>query len=107
MSKPFPSPNPFRHPSTFPPTPKIPPLGLSLRCNPKHPYLATRGLSPETIAEFDLGFCATGPLRNRIAIPVHDAQGQVIGYAGRWPGAPPPTDVADRGRRRSSQSRGT
>lgn len=63
-----------------------PPLGVTLTLNPKHPYLAKRGLDPETIAEFGLGYCSRGLMRGRIAIPIHDADGNLVAYAGRWPG---------------------
>jgi DNA primase len=48
-----------------------------------HPYLLNRGFTPETIAKFGLGYCLRGLLKDRIAIPLHDATGQLIGYAGR------------------------
>lgn len=61
-----------------------PPLDFELKgLNPEHPYLAGRGLTPETIRLFGLGFCPRGMLKNRIAIPLHDAEGALIGYAGR------------------------
>ena len=50
-----------------------------------HPSLAERGLTPETIAEFDIGFCGKGMMADRIAIPIHNPEGQVVAYAGRWP----------------------
>jgi DNA primase len=55
----------------------------------EHPYLTERGLSPETIQRFGLGFCSKGLHKDRIAIPIHNATGQLVAYAGRWPG---PTD---------------
>jgi DNA primase len=51
--------------------------------DPKHPYLASRGFSPETIEHFGLGYCGKGMMSERIAIPLHDASGNLIGYAGR------------------------
>jgi DNA primase len=48
-----------------------------------HPYLASRGFTPETIAHFGLGFCGRGLLEGRIAIPLHDDCGNLVGYAGR------------------------
>lgn len=65
------------------------PLAPPLRLDPAHPYLAARGLSAETISVFGLGYCADGELRGRIAIPIHDHLGQLIAYAGRYPGEPP------------------
>ena len=54
-----------------------------------HPYLTERGLTAETIAEFGIGYCAKGILAGRIAIPIHNADGQIVANAGRWPGEPP------------------
>ena len=54
-----------------------------------HPYLAERGLTPETIIDFGVGFCAKGMMADRIAIPIHNAEGAVVAYAGRYPGEPP------------------
>ena len=50
--------------------------------------IATRGLTPETIVDFGLGHCAKGMMAGRIAIPIHNADGKVVAYAGRWPGEP-------------------
>lgn len=54
-----------------------------------HPYLAERGLTQETIVDFGLGYCAKGMMAERIAIPIHDPEGDVVAYAGRYPGEPP------------------
>ena len=48
-----------------------------------HPYLKERGFTDETIRHFGLGFCNRGMLKGRIAIPLHDPQGQLVGYGGR------------------------
>jgi DNA primase len=53
-----------------------------------HPYLAERGLDLETIVDFGVGFCAKGMMAGRIAIPIHNAEGNVVAYAGRFPGEP-------------------
>jgi DNA primase len=55
----------------------------------EHPYLAERGLSLETIVDFGMGFCSKGMMADRIAIPIHNAKGEVVAYAGRFPGEPP------------------
>lgn len=68
---------------------ELKPLAFSLALDSEHAYLKERGLSAETIAAFGLGFCSRGILKGRIAIPIHDAKGQLVGYAGRWPGDPP------------------
>lgn len=54
-----------------------------------HQYLKQRGLTAETISTFGVGGCPHGMLRGWIAIPVHDAKGNLVAYAGRWPGTPP------------------
>jgi len=60
------------------------PLDFELkRLDSDHPYLSERGLTPKTISHFGLGFCKRGIMASRIAIPLRDAQGQLIGYAGR------------------------
>ncbi len=60
------------------------PLDFTLRnLDPDHPYLKGRGLTPETIATFGLGYCNKGLMKGRIAIPLHDTDGTLIGYAGR------------------------
>lgn len=53
----------------------------------EHPYFTERGLSAETVQTFGLGFCTKGILKDRIAVPIHNAAGQLVAYAGRWPGA--------------------
>jgi len=61
-----------------------PPLDFELKdLDPKHPYLRNRGFTPETINHFGLGYCGRGMLQGRVVIPLHDAKGQLVGYAGR------------------------
>ena len=65
------------------------PLGFALQnLDPAHAYFAERGLTPEMVAEFGLGFCNKGSMTGRIVIPIHNAEGQLVAYAGRWPGTP-------------------
>jgi DNA primase len=54
-----------------------------------HPYLAERGLDLETIVDFGMGFCAKGMMAGHIVIPIHNVKGELVAYAGRWPGEPP------------------
>jgi len=56
-----------------------------------HPYLTgERGLTQESIVDFGLGFCSKGMMAERIAIPIHNAKGEVVAYAGRFPVKEPP-----------------
>lgn len=59
------------------------------KLNPEHQYLKDRGLKPETVQYFGLGFCSHGLMKNRIVIPIHNEKGELVAYAGRWPGNPP------------------
>jgi DNA primase len=60
------------------------PLDFELKSlDREHPYLRTRKFSDATIDEFELGFCSKGYLKDRIAIPLHDQQRRLVGYAGR------------------------
>jgi DNA primase len=60
------------------------PLDFELKdLDQTHPYAFDRGFTKDTIAHFGLGFCSRGMLKGRLAIPLHDDQGRLIGYAGR------------------------
>jgi DNA primase len=66
------------------------PLGFELtKLDTEHPYLKERGLSADTTRRFGLGFCASGSMAGRIVIPIHNIEGKIVAYAGRWPGEPP------------------
>jgi DNA primase len=69
-------------------SPVNPPLTFELKnLDADHPYLRERGLTKETIVAFGLGyFGGKGTMHGRIVIPIHDETGQMIAYAGRWPG---------------------
>jgi DNA primase len=60
------------------------PLDFELKgLDAKHPYLLNRRFTQETIDRFGLGFCSRGMLKDRVAIPLHDHDGKLVGYAGR------------------------
>lgn len=51
-----------------------------------HPYLAQRGIDPATASEFGVGlYPGPGLMRGRIVIPIRNAHGQLVAYAGRAP----------------------
>ena len=62
-----------------------PPLLLALTgVDPSHPYLVERGIDPATAVEFGVGFYAgPGLLSGRMVIPIANARGQTVAYAGR------------------------
>jgi DNA primase len=66
--------------------PVNPPLTFALKLDPKHPYLVERGLSAGLVAGFGLGYCNRGVMAGRICIPIHNERGELVAYAGRWPG---------------------
>jgi DNA primase len=55
----------------------------------EHPYLTERGLALETLVDFGVGYCTKGMMAERIAIPIHNPEGKVVAYVGRFPGEPP------------------
>lgn len=61
------------------------PLRFTLQyVNPRHPYLAARGVTPHTVRTFGLGlYTGKGLLRGRVVIPIHNDSGELIAYAGR------------------------
>ena len=60
------------------------PLDFTLQgLDPEHPYLAVRCFTPETVRHFGLGFASRGLIKDRIAIPLKNRDGQLVGYAGR------------------------
>jgi DNA primase len=69
-----------------------PPLKFRLdKVDRAHPYFAERGITQEGIIDFGLGYFTgdKGIMVGRIAIPIHNVKGEVVAYAGRWPGNPP------------------
>lgn len=60
------------------------PLDFELKgLEANHPYLAARGFTVDTMSYFGVGYCSRGLLKDRIAIPIHDPEGKLVGYAGR------------------------
>jgi DNA primase len=61
------------------------PLAFQLKgIDHEHPYLKTRGITPETAQTFGVGyFSGKGSMSGRIVIPIHDESGELVAYAGR------------------------
>lgn len=60
------------------------PLDFELKgLQPDHSYLTRRGFSEKSIRHFGLGYCVRGLMAGRIAIPIEDTEGRLVGYAGR------------------------
>jgi DNA primase len=60
------------------------PLDFALKnLSDDHDFFHKRQLSKSTIQHFGLGYCTKGMFAGRIAIPLHNGKGELIGYAGR------------------------
>ncbi len=59
-------------------------LGFTLTLDPAHPYLKEREVPPELVKLFGLGGSNKGTMVGRVAIPIHDVNGELVAYAGRW-----------------------
>jgi DNA primase len=65
-----------------------PPLKFTFKhLDTRHSYLTQdRGLKEATIDFFGLGHHAgKGIMQGRVVIPIHNEQGELVAYAGRWP----------------------
>jgi DNA primase len=82
------SPPSEQHPAAPPAAPAVinPPLTFSLKLEPKHPYLDARNVRLAERDTFGLGYCDRGLMKGRICIPIHNEKGELVAYAGRWPG---------------------
>jgi len=50
----------------------------------RHPYLVERGVTEEIAKTFGVGFFpGKGSMQNRIVIPIHNREGDLVAYAGR------------------------
>ena len=68
-----------------PPAPVVfRPFTASLALNPDTPFLREKGIRPETAATFQSGlYRGRGFLQGCVAVRLHDANGDPLGYAGR------------------------
>jgi DNA primase len=62
------------------------PLEFAPPLDPSHPYLTQRGIPPGLVEAFGLGYCGKGIMAGRVCVPIHDADGRTVAYAGRWVG---------------------
>ena len=61
-----------------------PPLKFQLKdLDPDHPFFKKRGIQPKTVEYFGLGHCSKGIMKGRIAIPIHNKDGELVAYCGR------------------------
>lgn len=61
-----------------------PTLPFTLRVDAAHEYGLSRGVTRETLEQFGAGLCVSkGTFAGRFVIPLHNEQGELVGYAGR------------------------
>ena len=53
------------------------------KLDPGAPALAPLGISPETLRDWKAGYSNSGTNRGRLAIALHDRDGNTVGFAGR------------------------
>ena len=51
--------------------------------DPDHEYLRARGFQSGTMKQFGVGYCAKGMMAGRIVVPIRNARGEPVAYAGR------------------------
>src|SRR4051794_28518872 len=71
------------------------PLGFQLQLDPNHPYVQARVplslVTPSGVPlrdVFGVGLCQKGSMAGRVCVPIHNADGNLVAYAGRWIGEP-------------------
>lgn len=58
----------------------------------EHPFLAERGITPEMIETFGLGIARRGIMQGRLVFPIHNPDGELVAYCGRWVDGDRPED---------------
>lgn len=51
-----------------------------------HPFITERKLPPEIIETFGIGIASRGIMKDRLAIPIHNKDGKLVAYCGRYVG---------------------
>lgn len=59
------------------------PITLKLKLQFDHPYLKKRNINSQVARFFQLGFCNSGLMKDRIAIPIADIDKNILAYCGR------------------------
>lgn len=64
------------------------PLSFELKLDRKHAFIKSRikdgGLDKKLVKTFGLGFCSKGIMSERVCFPIHNVDGELIAYSGRW-----------------------
>jgi hypothetical protein len=65
--------------------------------DPGAPALAPLGISPETLRDWKAGYSNSGTNRSRLAVALHDRDGNTVGFAGRALGEEQPALIVPNG----------
>lgn len=73
------------------------PLTFQLALDHKHPFIEARkeqlGFKKKLVKKFGVGFANKGMMKERICFPIHNDQGELIAYSGRWASDDLPEDT--------------
>lgn len=64
-----------------------PPLDLEkirMELTTDHPFFESHGISEAMIETFGLGYTSTGIMKGRVVIPIHNVEGEIVAFAGRY-----------------------
>lgn len=61
-----------------------PPLTFELQLDANHSFLKDRKVSKELVEAFGLGVAKRGSMKDRLCFPVHNEDGELVAYSGRW-----------------------
>ncbi len=70
------------------------PLSFKLTLDPDHQYGKKRKLSASAIERFEMGYCTRGLMSHRWCVPIHDQNGDLVAYIGRFAADPVPKQEA-------------
>jgi DNA primase len=59
------------------------PTDTALEARHARAYVTRRGLTPQDIRKYNIGYCATGRYRNRVIVPSYDSEGQINYFIAR------------------------
>lgn len=65
------------------PKPGFDAAAYAAKLDPLHMSLVNIGISAATLTAFQAGYASSGLLRGRLAIPMHDLKGAIVGFCGR------------------------
>lgn len=69
-----------------------PPLTLRLKLDTEHPYVQKRVPISALVSQFEIGVASRGMMKNRLCVPIHNIDGELVAYAGRWADDDVPSD---------------